>query len=120
MLLAGDVGGTNLRLALFEEEGGKLVERRRARFPTRDFGTLDDALEALAGRGGGVGGGVAPKILPLLADGFFTAFAAKRRLGSLLARIPIRVVLDDSCAILGAARAAARAADRPARREVTP
>ena len=30
MLLAGDVGGTNLRLALFEEEGGKLVERRGA------------------------------------------------------------------------------------------
>ena len=50
MLLAGDVGGTNMRLALFEEEDGRLVERRRARFPTRDFSTLHDALDGfLAG-----------------------------------------------------------------------
>jgi glucokinase len=72
------------------------------------------ALKALATGGVFVGGGIAPKILPLLDDGFFTAFSAKGRFGSLLARIPIRVVLNDSCAILGAARAAARAAARPA------
>ena len=50
MLLAGDVGGTNMRLALFEEEDGRLVEKRRARFATGDFRTLHDALEGfLAG-----------------------------------------------------------------------
>lgn len=50
MLLAGDVGGTNTRLALFEEEDGRLVEKRRARFATRDFSTLHDALDGfLAG-----------------------------------------------------------------------
>ena len=68
------------------------------------------ALRAVATAGVYVGGGIAPKILPLLRDGFFTAFTAKGRFGPLLARIPIRVVLNDSCAILGAARAAARAA----------
>jgi glucokinase len=74
------------------------------------------ALKALATGGVWVGGGIAPKILPLLRDGFFTAFTAKGRFAPLLARIPIRVVLNDSCALLGAARAAAGAA----RREVTP
>jgi len=68
------------------------------------------ALKALATGGVFVGGGIAPKILPLLRDGFFTAFTAKGRFAPLLARIPVRVVLNDSCAILGAARAAARAA----------
>jgi len=68
------------------------------------------ALKALATGGVFVGGGIAPKILPLLRDGFFTAFTAKGRFAPLLSRIPVRVVLNDSCAILGAARAAARAA----------
>jgi glucokinase len=78
------------------------------------------ALKALATGGLYVGGGIAPKILPLMREGFFTAFAAKGRFGSILARIPIRVILNDSCAILGAARAAARTAARAARAEVTP
>jgi len=78
------------------------------------------ALKTLATGGVYVGGGIAPKILPLLRDGFFTAFAAKGRFGPLLARIPIRVVLNDSCAILGAARAAARAAVGTSGEEVTP
>ncbi len=68
------------------------------------------ALKALATGGVFVGGGIAPKILPLLRDSFFTAFTAKGRFAPLLSRIPVRVVLNDSCAILGAARAAARAA----------
>jgi glucokinase len=78
------------------------------------------ALKTLATGGVYVGGGIAPKILPLLRDGFFTAFAAKGRFGSLLARIPIKVVLNDSCAILGAARAASRAAAGASQGEVTP
>jgi glucokinase len=73
------------------------------------------ALKALATGGVFVGGGIAPRNLPLLRDGFFSAFSAKGRFATLLARIPIRVVLNDSCAILGAARAAARAAAEPAR-----
>ena len=79
----------------------RLALRRRGREP---------GAEDPRHRGVYVGGGIAPKILPLLRDGFFTAFAAKGRFGPLLARIPIRVVLNDSCAIFGAARAAARAA----------
>ena len=74
------------------------------------------ALKALATGGVFVGGGIAPKILPVLVDGgFFSAFCDKGRFGPLLSRIPIRVVLNDSCALLGAARAAARAAERAGR-----
>ena len=93
------------------EETDPVCQRTLHRFVSlygAEAGNL--ALKALATGGVYVGGGIAPKILPLMREGFFTAFAAKGRFGSLLARIPIRVVLNDSCAILGAARAAARAA----------
>jgi glucokinase len=52
-----------------------------------------------------VGGGIAPRILPKLLDGtFFGAFCDKGRFAALLARIPIKVVVNDACALLGAAR----------------
>lgn len=67
------------------------------------------ALKALATGGVFVGGGIAPKILPKLLDaGFFSAFCDKGRLGPILSRIPIRIVKNDSCALLGAAVAAER------------
>ena len=78
MLLAGDVGGTNMRLALFDEEDGKLVERRRARFPTRDFATLGAALEGfLAGetRLGAAAFGVAGPVRHGRAEGTNVAFS---------------------------------------------
>lgn len=69
------------------------------------------ALKVLATGGLFIGGGIPPKILPKLREGtFFTAFCDKGRFGPLLARIPVKVVLDDTCALLGAARAAADAA----------
>ncbi len=75
------------------------------------------ALKALATGGVFVGGGIAPKILPVLLDGgFFSAFCDKGRFGPLLSRIPIRVILDDSCALRGAARCAVRAAREEASR----
>lgn len=55
-----------------------------------------------------VGGGIAPKILEKLKDGtFMRAFTAKGRLASLLEAIPVRVILNDKTALLGAARVAA-------------
>ncbi|HMA28348.1 MAG TPA: glucokinase [Thermoanaerobaculia bacterium] len=68
------------------------------------------ALKVLATGGVFVGGGIAPRILPKLLDGtFFRAFCDKGRFASLLATIPIHVVTNDRCALLGAARAAAGA-----------
>jgi glucokinase len=69
------------------------------------------ALKVLATGGVFVGGGIAPKILPKLLDGtFFGAFCDKGRFAALLAKIPVRVVTNDRCALLGAARAGAEAA----------
>lgn len=68
------------------------------------------ALKVMATGGVFVGGGIAPKILPKLAEGgFVEAFVAKGRMRGLLEAIPVRVVLNDRAALLGAARVAALA-----------
>ena len=71
------------------------------------------ALKVLAAGGIYLGGGIAPKILKTLGNGAFTeAFLDKGRLSSVLEAIPVRVILDDTCALLGAAAyAEARASE---------
>jgi glucokinase len=71
------------------------------------------ALKVLATGGMYLGGGIAPKILKTLRNGtFMQAFLDKGRLSPLLESIPVRVILDDTCALLGAAAfAEARAAE---------
>jgi len=55
-----------------------------------------------------IGGGIAPKIINKMKDGtFMGAFLAKGRFTSLLAGIPVRVIMNDKTALLGAARVAA-------------
>jgi glucokinase len=73
----------------------------------------DIALRVLALGGMYLGGGIAPKSLKMLADGgFMQAFLDKGRLSPLLDSIPVRVILDENCALLGAAAyAEARAAE---------
>jgi glucokinase len=62
------------------------------------------ALKVLATGGIYLGGGIAPKILKTLQNGaFIQAFLDKGRLSPLLESIPVRVILDDTCALLGAA-----------------
>lgn len=62
------------------------------------------ALKVLAVGGMYLGGGIAPKIIKTLSDGaFMDAFLDKGRLSSLLHSIPVRIILDDTCALLGAA-----------------
>ena len=62
------------------------------------------ALKVLAMGGMYLGGGIAPKILKTLKSGDFAqAFLDKGRLAPLLQTIPVRVILDDTCALLGAA-----------------
>jgi glucokinase len=71
------------------------------------------ALKVLATGGMYLGGGIAPKILKTLKNGaFIQAFLDKGRLSPLLESIPVRVILDDTCALLGAAAyAEARASE---------
>ena len=71
------------------------------------------ALKILAMGGIYLGGGIAPKILKTMQNGQFTqAFLDKGRLSPLLESIPVRIILDDTCALLGAAAyAEARASE---------
>lgn len=63
------------------------------------------ALKLMATRGVFVGGGIAPKILAKMQGGLFMkAFAEKGRFENLLRSIPVRVLLNDNAALLGAAR----------------
>lgn len=62
------------------------------------------ALKILAMGGIYIGGGIAPKVLKTLSNGVFTqAFLDKGRMTPILESIPVRVILDDTCALLGAA-----------------
>jgi len=66
------------------------------------------ALKLMATGGVFVAGGMAPRLLPFLRRfDFAEAFLAKGRMRPLLERMPVRVVLDEGAALLGAARAAA-------------
>jgi glucokinase len=62
------------------------------------------ALRTLATGGVFVGGGIAPKILPALGDGrFMDAFRDKAPFDTLLAGIPVKVVVNPEAGLLGAA-----------------
>jgi glucokinase len=77
------------------------------------------ALKVLAMGGMYLGGGIAPKILKTMENGEFArAFLDKGRLSPLLQAVPVRIILDDTCALLGAAAfAEARAAEISGRSE---
>jgi glucokinase len=66
------------------------------------------ALKFLALGGVFLGGGIAPKILPMLTGGgrFMQAFLAKGRFAAVLEKIPVQVSLNQSTALLGAAHCA--------------
>ena len=66
------------------------------------------ALRSMATAGVYVGGGIAPKILPALQNGrFMEAFRAKPPMDEVLARIPVKVILNPSAALIGASVKAA-------------
>jgi glucokinase len=66
------------------------------------------ALKVLALGGVYLGGGIAPKILPMLTSGIFVeGFLRKGRLNEILKRIEVRVSLNPAAALLGAAHCAA-------------
>ncbi len=68
------------------------------------------ALTGMTTGGMYLGGGICPHILPKLIEGrFVEAFTNKGRFKGLLSRIPVRVILDDKAALLGAAWCACHA-----------
>ncbi|MCG6947253.1 MAG: glucokinase [Deltaproteobacteria bacterium] len=73
------------------------------------LGAVSGNLALIAMTTGGVylGGGIPPKILPKLEEPvFMKAFTNKGRYKDLLERIPVRVILNDKAALLGAAHCA--------------
>lgn len=67
------------------------------------------ALKVLATGGMYIGGGIAPKMIKKLEEGtFMKSFMDKGRFSSLLRRIPVRVILSEETALLGAASFARR------------
>jgi glucokinase len=74
------------------------------------YGALAGNLALLGTATGGLylGGGIAPRYLPQLGQGaFLAAFRAKGRFVPYMEKIPVRVILNDRAALLGAARHAA-------------
>jgi glucokinase len=66
------------------------------------------ALKLMATGGVYIGGGIAPKILARLEqENFMASFTGKGRMRSLLAAMPIKVILNPKTALLGAAHYAA-------------
>jgi glucokinase len=62
-------------------------------------------LQMMATGGVYVGGGIAPKIAPKLdCPAFLQAFTAKGRMARLLESIPVRIVMNENTALLGAGR----------------
>jgi glucokinase len=62
------------------------------------------ALRGVATSGVYIGGGMAPKILPALQDGrFMAAFRDKGEMSELVAKIPVRVILNPEAGLVGAA-----------------
>jgi len=73
------------------------------------FGSVAGNLALTGMTTGGVylGGGIPPKILPKLEEGtFMQAFTNKGRFKGLLEKVPVRVILNDKAALLGAAECA--------------
>ncbi|MCS7056737.1 MAG: glucokinase [Thermoflexales bacterium] len=69
------------------------------------------ALTVIATGGIYLGGGIPPRILPLLQRAsFMNTFRHKGRLSGLMERIPVRVIMNAKAGLLGAARVAAAGA----------
>jgi len=65
------------------------------------------ALRSLSFAGLYIGGGIAPKILPAMTSGqFMTAFLDKAPMDDLVARVPVKVIVNSNAVLVGAAVAA--------------
>ena len=109
-----------LRKRLQEEDAGKVITETAVknghplcseslRIFVSIFGAVAGnlALTGMARGGVYLGGGISPKILPALKEGgFMKAFLNKGRFSGLMKEIPVRVILNEGAALLGAAHLA--------------
>ena len=66
------------------------------------------ALKIMATGGVYLGGGIVPSILSKLKEpAFMRAFTNKGRMSDMLSAVPVKAILNDGAALLGAARCAA-------------
>jgi glucokinase len=101
-LTAGDPAAAISRAAL---TGRSELATRALELFVRLYGSQAGnlALTVMATGGVYLGGGIAPKIAAWIGRPEFTrAFVSKGRMRSVLERIPVRIVLDDRTALLGA------------------
>lgn len=108
-LLAGDPGAVIAATALAGEDAA--CSEALALFASIYGAEAGNwALKCLALGGVFVGGGIAPKVLPLLQrdDVFMRSFTDKGRFHSLMQTIPVHVVVNPTAALLGSARYAMR------------
>jgi glucokinase len=94
--------------------GRSALCREALRFFTSLYGSIAGDLALCFYATGGVvlGGGIAPAIIPVLKEGgFIEAFSAKGRFSDFLSGIPVKVILDDRAALLGAANYALAAGE---------
>lgn len=61
------------------------------------------ALRAVASAGLFIGGGIAPRVLPLVERRFMGPFLDKAPMAALLRSVPVHVILNDQAALIGAA-----------------
>jgi glucokinase len=101
------LGGDPSRVIVEEGVSGRSPMCGEAvRFFASMYGSLagDFALHFNATGGVFLGGGIAPAIIPALTEGtFLESFVAKGRFRDILSGIPVKVILDDKAALLGAA-----------------
>jgi glucokinase len=93
--------------ALADTDSGCELCARALEMFVAAYGAAAGNLALLGTATGGVwlGGGISPKILPRLMDGLFIqTFLAKGRFVPFLEKVPVRVILNDRAALLGAAR----------------
>lgn len=104
------------RVVVEEGQGGRSEACREAlRLFCSLYGALagNVALQVMATGGVYLGGGLSPAILPSLKDGrFLEAFRDKGRFRDFLETVPVKVILDDRIALLGAAHYAYAAAEQ--------
>ncbi|MEX1110339.1 MAG: glucokinase [Chthoniobacterales bacterium] len=142
LVLGGDAGGTKTWLGLFRAAGrdaaARLALQRATKYPSGTAGGLEDLVAGFladepdpvdfacfglpgpvqgqqATGGVLIGGGIAARALPFLRHpSLLEAFFAKGRFGEFMRKIPLRVILNDRAALLGAARHALHGAERMA------
>lgn len=101
---AGDPNPIIVRAALEKNPPSPICKRTLGLFVSilgAEAGNM--ALKVLAGGGVYLAGGIPPRILPALREeAFRRAFFAKGRLESFLRTVPVYVVLNPSCSLIGA------------------